>query len=51
MKLTETFELCFGELWMVWESAMLNKALLMVSDNPYKASRAVLAAVSLMNPL
>ena len=36
---------------MVWESTMLNKALLMVTDNPYRASRAVLAAVSLMNPL
>jgi hypothetical protein len=38
-------------LWIVWESVILNKRILILGTNPYQVSQAVLASISLINPL
>ena len=51
MKLTDQFEGAYEQIWTLWESVILNRPCLLMADNPYRASQAVLAAVSLLNPI
>ena len=51
VKLTDIFEDSFEELWAIWELIILNKPFVVISNNPHRSSQAVLAAISLLNPL
>lgn len=51
VRLTEVFGGREEQLWTIWESAMLNRAILLMAQTPYMASQAVLAGASLTNPI